>query len=101
MGRSVIPEAIASRRDPVMLADGHGAKRMATILLVDDEKVARTVYGDYLTAAGHTVTCVGSVAEARAALALHPVDLVVTDLIPVSYTHLRAHETPEHLVCRL
>src|SRR5665254_16350 len=24
----------------------------------------------------------------------------VTDL-PVSYTHLRAHETPEHLVCRL
>ena len=23
------------------------------------------------------------------------------DSIPVSYTHLRAHETPEHLVCRL
>src|SRR5674536_374944 len=22
-------------------------------------------------------------------------------LTPVSYTHLRAHETPEHLVCRL
>ena len=22
-------------------------------------------------------------------------------LIPFSYTHLRAHETPEHLVCRL
>src|SRR5678815_4260259 len=21
------------------------------------------------------------------------------DLVPVSYTHLRAHETPEHLVC--
>ena len=21
--------------------------------------------------------------------------------IPVSYTHLRAHETPEHIVCRL
>ena len=21
--------------------------------------------------------------------------------IPVSYTHLRAHETPEHLVCRI
>eukprot|EP00658_Telonema_sp_P-2_P063126 TRINITY_DN51837_c0_g1_i1.p1 TRINITY_DN51837_c0_g1~~TRINITY_DN51837_c0_g1_i1.p1 ORF type:complete len:299 (+),score=35.14 TRINITY_DN51837_c0_g1_i1:157-1053(+) len=25
----------------------------------------------------------------------------VEDLLPVSYTHLRAHETPEHLVCRL
>src|SRR5678816_3919039 len=24
---------------------------------------------------------------------------ILTD--PVSYTHLRAHETPEHLVCRL
>src|SRR5678816_4831419 len=23
------------------------------------------------------------------------------DPTPVSYTHLRAHETPEHLVCRL
>src|SRR5678815_4613611 len=23
------------------------------------------------------------------------------NLSPVSYTHLRAHETPEHLVCRL
>src|SRR5678815_5002697 len=22
-------------------------------------------------------------------------------IFPVSYTHLRAHETPEHLVCRL
>src|SRR5678815_4245439 len=25
----------------------------------------------------------------------------VPPLAPVSYTHLRAHETPEHLVCRL
>ena len=26
---------------------------------------------------------------------------VTEELVPVSYTHLRAHETPEHLVCRL
>eukprot|EP00658_Telonema_sp_P-2_P074595 TRINITY_DN63867_c0_g1_i1.p3 TRINITY_DN63867_c0_g1~~TRINITY_DN63867_c0_g1_i1.p3 ORF type:complete len:107 (+),score=28.89 TRINITY_DN63867_c0_g1_i1:227-547(+) len=25
----------------------------------------------------------------------------VIDAVAVSYTHLRAHETPEHLVCRL
>src|SRR5678815_1847719 len=25
----------------------------------------------------------------------------LSSMIPVSYTHLRAHETPEHLVCRL
>src|SRR5678815_4604168 len=27
--------------------------------------------------------------------------LKVGQVAPVSYTHLRAHETPEHLVCRL
>src|SRR5678816_1131546 len=26
---------------------------------------------------------------------------LVMELVAVSYTHLRAHETPEHLVCRL
>ena len=26
---------------------------------------------------------------------------LVRGVTPVSYTHLRAHETPEHLVCRL
>src|SRR5674536_177012 len=29
------------------------------------------------------------------------VDGGLSSKIPVSYTHLRAHETPEHLVCRL
>ena len=28
-------------------------------------------------------------------------DLLSAAHIAVSYTHLRAHETPEHLVCRL
>ena len=28
-------------------------------------------------------------------------DYPQVDYVPVSYTHLRAHETPEHLVCRL
>src|SRR5678815_972462 len=27
--------------------------------------------------------------------------LIPAIAVPVSYTHLRAHETPEHLVCRL
>src|SRR5678816_4396357 len=29
------------------------------------------------------------------------VEYAGTIISPVSYTHLRAHETPEHLVCRL
>src|SRR5674536_385386 len=32
---------------------------------------------------------------------LKPVHLSLKLPIAVSYTHLRAHETPEHLVCRL
>src|SRR5674536_372592 len=32
---------------------------------------------------------------------LDPACLFLTVLLSVSYTHLRAHETPEHLVCRL
>lgn len=54
---------------------------MAQILLVDDEKVARALYGDFLTGAGHQVTAVGSAAEAKDALAKSPFDLLVTDLI--------------------
>src|SRR5678815_2508166 len=30
-----------------------------------------------------------------------PAERVQVIVAPVSYTHLRAHETPEHLVCRL
>ena len=54
---------------------------MAHILLVDDEKVARALYGDFLTGAGHQVTAVGTSAEAREALLRQKFDLVVTDLI--------------------
>src|SRR5678815_1381580 len=31
----------------------------------------------------------------------HEIEELFQDCVPVSYTHLRAHETPEHLVCRL
>lgn len=56
-------------------------REMARILLVDDEKIARTLYGDYLTAVGHTVTAVATFLEARQALAADRFDAVVTDLI--------------------
>ncbi|MFL5344317.1 MAG: diguanylate cyclase [Hyalangium sp.] len=54
---------------------------MARILLVDDEKMARTLYGDYLRASGHSVTAVGNFDEVRQALESAPYDAVVTDLI--------------------
>ncbi|MBI3184087.1 MAG: diguanylate cyclase [Myxococcales bacterium] len=54
---------------------------MARILLVDDEKVARSMYSDFLAGAGHSVTAVGSIPEAKTALANDRFDSVVTDLI--------------------
>ncbi|MBL8951197.1 MAG: diguanylate cyclase [Myxococcaceae bacterium] len=54
---------------------------MAQVLLVDDEKVARMLYSDFLTGAGHAVHAVANAAEAREALGKYTFDLVVTDLI--------------------
>ena len=59
---------------------------------------------DSHTAMGHEFT--GEVVEAGSEVtSLKLGDQVVSAFTtacgPVSYTHLRAHETPEHLVCRL
>jgi two-component system, cell cycle response regulator len=54
---------------------------MAQILLVDDEKVARVLYNDFLTGAGHQVTALPNAKAAREALGRTQFDLVVTDLI--------------------
>ncbi|WP_434380088.1 diguanylate cyclase [Melittangium boletus] len=54
---------------------------MARLLLVDDEKMARTLYGDALRELGHEVTAVASIPEAKEALARDRYDVVVTDLI--------------------
>jgi len=54
---------------------------MARILLVDDEKVSRALYSDYLSEAGHGVSAVSSLEEAKGALSTDAYDAVVTDLI--------------------
>src|SRR5678816_1309362 len=53
-------------------------------------------------ASGAAVFSGGGVGATRTAcVTLNNVPVNVYDVTPVSYTHLRAHETPEHLVCRL
>lgn len=54
---------------------------MARILLLDDEKMARALYGDYLTSGGHEVTAVATIAQAKNALSLDRYDALVTDLL--------------------
>ena len=48
---------------------------------MDDEKVARSLYSDFLAGAGHDVTAVGSIGEAKEALLKTRFALLVTDLI--------------------
>src|SRR6476660_4013660 len=71
---------------------------MARILLVDDEKVARALYGDYLIGAAHEVTAVATAAEAKDALKLQSYDVVVTDLVlpDADVTELLRHTKESH-----
>jgi two-component system response regulator PilR (NtrC family) len=50
------------------------------ILVVDDERSVREFLSIYLKRAGHRVELAASAAEARAAMAAHAFDLVITDL---------------------
>ncbi|HYO57767.1 diguanylate cyclase [Archangium sp.] len=73
---------------------------MARLLLVDDEKIARTLYGDYLRSVGHEVAAVASIQEVREALAQSPYDVVVTDLILPSGDGMEVlRHTKEHYPC--
>ena len=50
------------------------------ILLVDDERSVREFLAIYLKRAGHRVETVASASEARAAIAAHEFDILITDL---------------------
>src|SRR5512137_325040 len=52
-----------------------------TVLLVDDERFARTLYSDYLRAAGHDVEVADSSESALVLLAYRRYDVLVTDVI--------------------
>jgi diguanylate cyclase (GGDEF)-like protein len=53
----------------------------ASVLLVDDERFARTLYADYLSGAGHAVQVAEDAPAALAALRAGGVDLLITDII--------------------
>ena len=52
----------------------------ARVLVVDDEPDLRTLYELTLLREGHQVESAGSLAEARALLAAHAYDVVITDM---------------------
>jgi two-component system, cell cycle response regulator len=53
----------------------------ASVLLVDDERFARTVYADYLRASGYLVEVAEDAGAARQALARQRFDVLLTDLV--------------------
>src|SRR5674536_380021 len=61
--------------------------------LADDSPLHIGVYGHH-----HFNSVLGTMPVTSARVEPIPGGVIV---LPVSYTHLRAHETPEHLVCRL
>lgn len=54
---------------------------MGSILVVDDDAAIRTVVGQALRRAGHLVRCVGTLAEARAAIAADAPELLISDVV--------------------
>ncbi len=56
------------------------APRAATVLLVEDDEFIRETLADVLGACGHVVLQAGDAPSAHAALATHPVQLMVTDV---------------------
>src|SRR5678816_2005451 len=97
--------------------------RQGKVLVVDDELEVRQVLREFLSSRGYDVSTASGGAEAVAIVGTIKPDLVLLDvampemdgvetlkrivaiepalavIMAVSYTHLRAHETPEHLVC--
>src|SRR5678816_137655 len=96
-----------SERPLVELIREISSKSLSGRLRLEHERIHAVAYfeqGKFLYAAANVRTL--RVREyLKKAEAVSDQDLAqfnerVSDTDPVSYTHLRAHETPEHLVCR-
>jgi CheY-like chemotaxis protein len=56
-------------------------KKMARLLIIDDEKLARITLRKILESAGHEITEASNGTEGVAMYRAHPADLVITDII--------------------
>ena len=69
-----------------------------SIVMYTMDTIRPTVGDDsILSVVMYTMDTIGTVGDDS----ILSIVMYTMDTIAVSYTHLRAHETPEHLVCRL
>jgi len=71
--------ASSTRASTAPVLDGERAGRPASVLVVDDEEMVRSVIDRLLTLRGHTVCAVGSALKALDELAKRPFDVVISD----------------------
>eukprot|EP00658_Telonema_sp_P-2_P001214 TRINITY_DN10467_c0_g2_i1.p2 TRINITY_DN10467_c0_g2~~TRINITY_DN10467_c0_g2_i1.p2 ORF type:complete len:167 (+),score=56.78 TRINITY_DN10467_c0_g2_i1:183-683(+) len=97
-------DQIDTNRDGVIDRAEFGAHMRATQLydtLIAAEHAAVDLK-QQAAAVDEASTAMGELLEMEfAKQAIQKAELAIAAAEPVSYTHLRAHETPEHLVCRL
>src|SRR5450759_1120954 len=76
------------------MTESYGETRPTRVLLVDDHQLLTGALSQMLGREPDIIVAgvAGSVAEAKA-MARERLDVVLMDYRPVSYTHLRAHET--------
>src|SRR5678816_4514023 len=78
-------------------AYGHLASQLAALFGKSTADVLLEAMRSSQNVDGHVATIVSAVTLLLGATTVFN----ALEAAPVSYTHLRAHETPEHLVCRL
>src|SRR5678816_3378206 len=79
---------------------GRSQRWYQSLLCLPQTEPAHTYFGQVVDADGTVLVCLHEW-DAHDHPTLTSPDLAQPGNGPVSYTHLRAHETPEHLVCRL
>src|SRR5680860_1168838 len=94
---------LSVRRDDEVAMGGDGQVSLGNTVMKGNARKVRRLYNGQVIAgfAGGTADAFTLFERFEAQLEKHNGNLTRAAVEPVSYTHLRAHETDSYLVCRL
>src|SRR5674536_136318 len=109
MGRNLTPRRARGMSMTMMIALKITAERMAlsgewsriTLSVASCGNATMNIAGMMAKYLATSLAMLNVVSAPRVMRSCLPISTISMSLVAVSYTHLRAHETPEHLVCRL